>query len=317
MRQKLTAAAIFSLLASISASANELEPARLMTAYQGGGCVGAERLIEFESFIGQKVTLATDGLDSRSWKTIHDSVAWGSNCWRKAGKKLSLGVPMLPRDGSTTLAEAAAGAHDDVFDYVARTLIATGNADAIIRIGWEFNGNWFPWAASRDPENYVALWRRIVAIFRAAPGEKFRFDWCPGAGANQIAPDRVYPGDDVVDIIGLDVYNAIWNSTPRDPQARWSGYETGAYGLRWQRDFARAHGKLISFPEWGTGDRPDGHGAGDDPVFIRRMAEWIRSNPVEYHSYWDYRASDYDAKISDGRRPLAAAAFKGEFGRTK
>jgi hypothetical protein len=317
MRQKLTAAAVFTLLVSVSASANELEPARLITAYQGGGCAGAQRLIEFESFIGQNVTLASDALDSRSWKALHDSVAWGSNCWHKAGKKLSLGVPMLPRDGSTTLTEAAAGAHDDVFEHVAKTLIATGNADAIIRIGWEFNGNWFPWAASRDPDNYVALWRRIVTIFRAAPGGKFRFDWCPGIAANQIAPERAYPGDDFVDIIGLDVYNEIWNSTPRDPQARWVGYETGPYGLRWQRDFARAHGKLISFPEWGTGDRSDGHGAGDDPHFIRKMAEWMRANPVEYQSYWDYKASDYDSKISDGRRPLAAAAFKEEFGKTK
>ena len=315
MQLKCTAALSLMLTVLIPVLSKADNSARLMTAYQGGGCVGAKRLPDFESFIGQKISLATDGLDARSWRAIYDSVGWGSNCWHKAGKKLSLGLPMIPKDGSSTLAEAATGAHDEVYEHVAKTLVSTGNADAIIRIGWEFNGNWFPWAAAKDPENYVVLWRRIVSIFRAVEGQEFRFDWCPGLGANQVAPERVYPGDDVVDIIGLDVYNAIWPSTPRDPQARWLGYESGPYGLRWQRDFARAHGKPISFPEWGTGDRPDGHGGGDDAYFVRRMAEWIKANPVEYHSYWDYKAGDYDAKISDGRRPLAAAAFKEEFGK--
>ncbi len=316
MRQTLIAGLLCALACVLPASAHEeLRPARLLSAYEGGGCDGAKRLLEFESFLGEKVGLATDGLDSRSWKALHDSVAWGSNCWHKAGRKLAVGVPMLPRDGSSTLAEAAQGSHDDVFEHVANTLISTGNPDAIIRIGWEFNGNWFPWAAAKDPASYVALWRRIVSIFRKAPGANFRFDWCPGVGANHIAPELAYPGDDVVDIIGLDVYNQIWNASAQDPETRWRGYEYGPYGLRWQRDFARAHGKLISFPEWGTGDRPDGHGAGDDPYFVRKMSDWIKSNPVEYHSYWDYKASDYDAKISDGRRPKAAAAFKEAFGR--
>jgi len=287
----------------------------MLSVYKGPGCEGAKRLLEFESsFLGAKVDLATDALDSRSWKALHDSVAWGSSCWSKAGRKLTIGLPMLPKDGSSTLAQGAQGSYDEVFDYVAKTLIATGNADAIVRIGWEFNGKWFPWAAARDPENYKRFWRRIVSIFRNAPGANFRFDWCAALGKNEIAPDLAYPGDDVVDIVGANVYNNIWSASASNAEARWLQYEFGPYGLGWQRDFARSHGKLMSFPEWGTGDRPDGHGAGDDAYFIRKMSEWIKSSPVEYHGYWDYRAADYDAMVSDGRRPNAAKAFKEAFG---
>jgi hypothetical protein len=32
--------------------------------------------------------------------------------------------------------------------------------------------------------------------------------------------------------------------------------------------------------------------------------------PVDYACYWNYRAGDYDAKLSDGRLPRAAAALR-------
>jgi hypothetical protein len=312
---KIFRAIICGIICILSASAyGEAQPARMFTAYKGGGCDGAKRLPEFEAFVGAKAGLAMDGLDLRSWNAMRRVVSWGSTCWKNAGRKLTLGVPMLPKEGPVSLAEGAQGKYDDVFEDIAKTLVATGNADAIIRIGWEFNGSWFPWAAAKDPNNYVVFWRRIVSIFRKVPGADFRFDWCPGFGTLQIAPDKVYPGDDVVDIIGLDVYDAIWNKSAENAETRWVQFEYAPAGLRWHRDFARAHGKLMSFPEWGTGDRPDGHGGGDNGYFVRKMAEWIKSNPVEYHSYWDYRAADYDAMISDGRRPNAAKAFKEAFG---
>ena len=37
-----------------------------------------------------------------------------------------------------------------------------GFADATIRLGWEFNGNWFAWAASNDPAAFITYWQRIV-----------------------------------------------------------------------------------------------------------------------------------------------------------
>jgi hypothetical protein len=106
------------------------------------------------------------------------------------------------------------------------------------------------------------------------------------------------------------VYNQAW-PLPADPATLWQTMLDRPAGLVWHREFAAAHGKPRSFPEWGTGTRPDGHGGGDDPLFITNMLGWMRQGgPVAYECYWNYRAGDYDAKLSDGRMPRAAAAMR-------
>jgi hypothetical protein len=187
-------------------------------------------------------------------------------------------------------------------------LIETGHADAILRIGWEFNGGWYPWTARGKPQAFAAAWRRAAIALRSTPGARFRFDWCPTTVDGPT--EQAWPGDDVVDYIGLDVYNQSWPALP-DPQQRWDWLMHHPAGLAWHRDFARAHGKMRSFPEWGTGNRPDGHGGGDDPLFVRNMLGWMRdpTPPVFYACYWNYPASDYNAKLIDGKFPRAAAAL--------
>jgi hypothetical protein len=40
-------------------------------------------------------------------------------------------------------------------------------------------------------------------------------------------------------------------------------------------NFARAHGKRLSIPEWGVTYRSEGHGGGDNPRFIANMIHFI------------------------------------------
>jgi hypothetical protein len=209
----------------------------------------------------------------------------------------------------TTLAEVASGKFDDNFKAVAASFVRTGYKDVTIRLGWEFNGGWYPWAAKADPQSFVAAWRHIVEVFRATPGTNFRFVWCPAQGVVQINPDKVYPGDDVVDVIATDLYNQTWTPTITTPEQRWNELVNQPYGLKWLKGFAAAHNKPLAYPEWGTGTRPDGHGGGDDPYFIEQMVKWIRDTNPEFHGYWDYAASDYNGRLSDGHQPLAAAAY--------
>jgi plasmid stabilization system protein ParE len=281
--------------------------------YQGAGCDGLKRHPRFSEWLGRKPDLVVDFFDATSWDKLESSANWIAKCWSKTGIHASFALPMLTKNSSDTLADGAAGKFDDVFRRVAKTLVNNGYADAVVRIGWEFNGSWFPWAAAKDPEAWKAYWRRIVTVMRQEPGAKFRFDWCPNLGRDSIPPDAVYPGDAYVDIIGADVYNQTWVTPRPSPEKIWDHLVNQSYGLKWQRQFAAAHGKPVSFPEWGTGNRPDGHGGGDDPYFIERMAEWIASGNTAYQSYWDYPASDYNAKLSDGSKPAAAAAFLHRF----
>lgn len=286
-----------------------------LAVYKGAGCDGRKRIATFEHWLGRPVDRVIDFLARDRWSSIFSSAQWISDCWKTTPYRLTISIPMLPAEPGATLAAGATGAYDDQFRRLARIFVANGQGDAVLRIGWEFNGGWYPWAAKRDPQAWVSLWRRIVTAMRGVPGARFRFDWNPTLGWQQIPPDRLYPGDAYVDVIGLDVYNQTWEKTATTPEARWRDLMDRAYGLRWHADFATRHGKPMSFPEWGTGTRPDGHGGGDDPLFVQNMSAWIAGHDVLYHGYWDYPASDFNAELSTGRLPRSGAALRHAFGR--
>jgi len=305
----LLIAAVAVLLASptgvISASATEI------SVYRGPGCIGRNRIADFENFIGRKVERTVDALNQVSWKEMRSSIPWVTKCWAGSGLKLTLSVPMLPFDKTGTLAEGAAGKFDYIFRETAKQLVAHGFQDAIVRIAWEFNGHWMPWRAAADPQGYVAYFRRIVGIMRAEPGQRFRFEWTPNHTKFQIDPEQVYPGDDVVDVIGMDVYDEIHSPDERDPVQRWTSYVERPVGLRWHVNFARAHHKPFAYSEWGVGQKPQGYGGGDNPVFVAGMLNWFRKTNPLYQNYWDNNSSTYDAELSQGNRyPKASAEFK-------
>lgn len=276
--------------------------------YQGNGCDGVKKLENFKSWYRRSPDYVIDFFAMDSWESLQGDATWAVRCWAKAKMTVIFSVPMLPRGGAT-LAEGAAGKFDDQFKKLATLLVDNGYGSAVIRLGWEFNGGWYPWAAKQDPQNWVKYWQRIVTVMRAVPGAAFKFDWCSAQGYQQIPADQVYPGDAYVDIIGRDTYNQSWNPATQTPEQRWAELLNESYGLNWLRDFATKRGKRISIPEWGTGTRPDGHGGGDDANFISQMAAWMEQHNVIYHNYWDYPASDYDAQISTGKQPEAAKAF--------
>ena len=295
-------------------SAESTAPAKPeFSVYSGPGCVGRSLIPAFENFSGRKVVRVVDALNQESWDKLRSSIPWVISCWKDSGFKLTLSVPILTTKGPGTLADGVAGKYDDVFLSTARTLVRNSLADAVLRIGWEFNGEWMPWRADKDPGSYVQYFRRIVTLMRSVPGQEFRFEWAPNHGRHAIDPTLVYPGDDYVDIVGMDVYDQIWNDGMRDPATRWAYYRDQPFGLAWHVGFARAHGKPFAYSEWGIGEMPDGHGSGDDPYFITKMAEWFSREGALYHSYWDATDPIYDAKISGGRFPLSAAAFRKAF----
>jgi hypothetical protein len=286
---------------------SKLGAAAQLGVYEGAGCDGAKQLEQFVKWFGKRPTRVLEFVD---WKGMEMNATWSMRCWKKAGVRvMTYSVPMLPPEGSATLAQGAEGKYDALFEQLANTLVAEGYGDAIIRIGWEFNGDWYSWAASKDPQSWVAYWRRIVTTMRSVPGQQFKFDWCPATGSSRLKAEQVYPGDEYVDVIGLDVYNATWNKEITTPEQRWDERVNGPHGVKWQANLATKHGKPMSFPEWGTGTRSDGHGAGDDPYFIEKMSEWIATHDVLYHNYWDYAHPAYNAKLSDGKLPRSGAAF--------
>lgn len=279
--------------------------------YRGAGSTGRDRMAPFNTLIGGKAGGVVEFAENSDWKHMRDSINWATKAWNGSYRVMQ-SVPMLV--SNTTLAAGARGDYDKEFVDLGKILVANKQPYALIRIGWEFNGNWYNWSAAKDPAAFVTYYQRIVTAMRSVPGQHFKFIWNPALGQQAIAADLVYPGDSYVDYVGMDVYNQSWRPQDSDPAMRWDGLKTQAYGLDWLSKFAKLHGKRITLPEWGTGTRPDGHGGGDDPLFITNMASWITTNRVLVHGYWDYAAGDFDGEISDGGQPLSAAAFATAFG---
>jgi hypothetical protein len=259
--------------------------------------------------------LATDYLDRGHGWTGLDS-ATNVKAWSSTTYKLVLGVPILPDTG--TLARGASGAYDTYFVTLARTLVNDGEATAVLRLGWEFNGTWFRWSArtATDAGDYAAYWRQIVTAMRSVPGERFRFLWNPNAASpTGYAPDAAYPGDAYVDYVGTDVYDDSFGPPPRTEATAWANQLSQQWGLDWLASFAARHRRPIAIPEWSVDHRADGHGLGDDPAFIDHMASWLVADNVAFADVWSYDSSPrYRNNLLDGSFPHALAAFEADFG---
>jgi Glycosyl hydrolase family 26 len=262
-----------------------------------------DRIDQFEEWLGGKVWQALAYTDPQSWKGIANP-GWFVRRFTSAKRRCIWSVSMIPKGG--TLESAAKGEHDDAFrsagTLLAKALPHPGNV-IYIRLGWELNGDWFPWAAAGREGAFIDTFRRVVRAFRGVD-RRFRFEWNINYG-QKMNPGRAYPGDDCVDIIGMDLY---WQKQylGSDPDRAFRMIRDDKYGLYYLDSLSSQHRKPIAFSEWGV----QGNDAG---VFIQLLAAWMNTRPVVYHNYWNSDA-DYDGTLSFDRWPAASAAFRSAFG---
>lgn len=276
---------------------------------------GTERpgeVAAFEAWIGRRVGFVLDYVGaaelgaSKPWAGIDDP-AERCQQWEGYRDQLVLSVAMLPTS-QQTLRRGAAGEYDAHWRRFGRGLVANGCAGAVLRLGWEFNGRFYPWAAGGREAEFAAYWRRIVTTLRGVPGQSFTYEWSVLAGNANADVEAAYPGDDVVDLIGLDAYDT---STFTSPEERWADQLDRTYGLRWHAAFAASHRKRMAFSEWGVVVRPgDELGGGDAPLYIERMIDWIDRHDVAHAIYFDVDARDAAHRISNDRFPRASAVFR-------
>ena len=278
-------------------------PAKFAGAFVNWGEIGREHTLQqWEKWLNRKPTsvLGVDFYAESTWDDF-ERLSWVPGIWRKLnpGRNVVWSVPLSVKD--TPLSEVAGGRHDAAFEAASRA-IAAAQPRAIIRLGWEMNLSNSSWFAKGQEADYINAFRRVVKIFRRSSRD-FKYDWCPGWGPQDLAADLVYPGDDVVDFIGLDVYDFKQEGSPEE---RWKAFYLEApFGLQWHRDFAARHRKRMSYPEWGVGQ------AGDNPLFITKMHEWLMRNrdAIEYAAYFDVDGL-WPTQIDNGEFPQAQALFQ-------
>ncbi|WP_369169496.1 glycosyl hydrolase [Streptomyces sp. R28] len=257
-------------------------------AYLDYGPAGPERMKELGRWLGgHEPRVGHTYLPGDLWRNIeggHDFLdSWAK--WRqdRADRMLVLNVPMMERneenvpdaDVRQLLRRAADGEFDDHFEVLAERLVELGAEDTVIVLGWEMNGVTYTHRCAPDPERWKRYFRRIVTVMRSVPGEDFRFDFAPSRGRDAIPWTQCYPGDDYVDIVGMDAYDQPRGLT-FDQQV------SEPYGLQHHVEFARAHDKPISYPEWGLFRN------GDNITWMLRMLAWMDEHKPLYNTITDY-----------------------------
>ncbi|WP_171156117.1 glycoside hydrolase family 26 protein [Streptomyces argyrophylli] len=263
-------------------------PVAAFGAFLDSGPRGVARMAELSHWLGgTELKVAHTYLPGGRWQDIEGAPgfldAWAQ--WRreKADRMLVLNVPMQERNEENLsdaqvrwlLRQAAGGAFDHHFKTLAERLVELRVPDTVIVLGWEMNGITYTHRCGPDPAAWKTYWNRIVATMRSVPRQRFRFDFTPSRGRDAVPWTECYPGDATVDIIGMDAYDQP-SGLSFDEQV------TEPYGLQQHVDFAKAHGKAVSYPEWGLFRN------GDNPEYMRRMLDWIDEHRPLYNTLTDY-----------------------------
>ncbi|MGP3776108.1 glycoside hydrolase family 26 protein [Streptomyces sp. SDT5-1] len=257
-------------------------------AYLDYGPQGVTRMTKLADWLGgADLRVGHTYLPGDRWSNIEGAPdfldAWAK--WRNArdDRTFVLNVPMLERNEAGVsdaevqimLRRGAQGDFDQHFKTLAKRLVDLKVPDTVVVLGWEMNGTTYTHRCGPDPAAWRAYWTRIVKTMRSVPGQKFRFDFTPSRGRDAVPWTQCYPGDDVVDIVGMDSYDQPAGKS-FDEQV------TEPYGLQKQVDFAKEHKKPISYPEWGLFRN------GDNPEYMRRMLEWMDEHKPLYNTLTDY-----------------------------
>lgn len=141
----------------------------------------------------------------------------------------------------------------------------------VFRPWHENNGAWFWWGSKQcTPEEYRALWCMLQDYLLSEDFDNLVWSWSPNLGIRAADFDS-YPGDDRVDLLGLDAYQ--WGTEQdfiRDLNA----------DLTVLSSFAAERGKLLALTECGLKNLPD-------PTWWTRVLKpQIDKYPICYFLAW-------------------------------
>jgi Glycosyl hydrolase family 26 len=225
-------------------------------------CSGAHDtdLAAFAEWRGSPVTIAGmfgDGsVDAQlqQWEFAHTPTFSGD-------VDLAVGGPI-----GISWAKVAAGGHVAHWKKIAAVLRKNWHYRTVyLRYAHEMNGNWFKWSV---PKAQAPAFRQSFRLFattmrRELAGHNVKIVWAPNFGSWTYSPELAWPGPDVVDVVGLSIYEwALY-----DTQPKWQAFLKSTIGPNYWSAFAKKHGRPLAFSEWGA----------QSPLFVRGMNAWMRT----------------------------------------
>jgi hypothetical protein len=229
----------------------------------------------FQTWLGQNLSHVVQMADTTSGGNAESSV-WGELSVASltnvdalaSGRTLVLSVPLAfgPQNPSTAQAAAnlsatIAGANDAHYRAIAIYVVAAKFAGVIIRLGWEFDGDWMPWSSVGNELLFMQAFAHVAALFRSVL-LTCKIDCCGTLGFHDQYAKACPAG---VDIYGLDVYD---------------GGADVAAGIATHQAFATSKGKPYSFPEWGLT-------SSDNPGFVQKVLAAAADPRCAYNAYFN------------------------------
>ena len=161
-------------------------------------------------------------------------------------------------------------------DFIANLKDSQGNVIPVVYRPWhEHTGHWFWWGAPfSTPEEYKQLWKMTRTVFDEKGVNNVVWAYSPDKVASEEQYMERYPGDEYVDIMGIDIYQF--------------GAEDGveAYcenvksGLGIASKAAKEHNKILAFTETGLESLPV------NDWYTRVFAPAVDSYPIAFVCVW-------------------------------
>jgi Glycosyl hydrolase family 26 len=303
--------------ASAAATARTTADGRPRAALSG---VGAADRVAWASWRGQPVGVnetwndAKDSSGAITWASMDGLYSTRQNFsggrWKGA---LSIAQPMFA-DNETVQSCASAA---EITTWARDLKAAWPSGSAFIRLGWEFNGDWYHWSVQPgDATAFKTCWIKWYELVKHV-SSGFDLVWNPN---NQSTDPRLdvrdfWPGAAYVDAAGPDAYALSYGGTVMSPDR--TGPNGEPLGIGAWAAWVAGKGVPLAVPEWAIRDQTWGS---TSPTYIEQMRSAFvaaaRSRTgLAYESYFDggtaYQCqfSIHDPACGDVH-PAAAAAYR-------
>jgi hypothetical protein len=285
--------------------------------------LGGRELAAVEAF-GKARGRPFDGMlwftdrNSADWNQFRNGLTKSLADWLAAGRLIVTSLPHAP--ASEGAAMNSRGANDayraDQRDYGA-WLAANGfnSPFHVLRVNWEFNGNWYPWSAKNGGgDAFRAAVQNFITNVRAGGATKVGFDVCGNKGPSQSGVDfGVIPGPEYVGVLGADIYDH-WGASRTD--AQWAAEINRRPGLATVRAEAAKRDVMWSLDEGGNSHEPTA-GGGDNPYYWIKMRQFIDEDPsrMAWHCTYNHDGAPATLKHTlQTHNPKSWAEYRRLFG---
>lgn len=177
-----------------------------------GQNISADQINSISNVYGQRpaVILTFVGWSDRPFKTTLSTI----NAIKDAGA-----IPMITLEpwlfpSKTPISIQDISKEENVLKEFG-AMLKEYNAPVFLRFAHEMNGNWYPWTGYQNQKQttlYIDAWKKVHdAITKYSGNTKIYWVWSinaediPSETWNE--PKNYYPGDNYVDMIGIDGYN--------------------------------------------------------------------------------------------------------------